>query len=139
VTYENVLSEVEHADEEAKKAKRLPRSYEESDKKLKTVKIVTNKDYVAKEENNKNKKPKPLATSNKQSATVAQEEEEEEEEEEGKDIEETEEEPSVVQEETERVPLEEIQQPTMSVAEKLQAKGKKPGPFSKAAATCEKD
>ncbi len=136
MTYENVLSEVENADEEAKKAKRLPRSYEESDKKLKTVKIVTNKDYVAKEENNKNKKPKPLATSNKQSATVAQEEEEEEEK---KDIEETEEEPSVVQEETERVPLEEIQQPTMSVAEKLQAKGKKPGPYSKPAATYEKD
>ncbi len=135
MTYENVLSEVENADEEAKKAKRLPRSYEESDKKLKTVKIVTNKDYVAKEENNKNKKPKPLATSNKQSATVAQEEEEEEK----KDIEETEEEPSVVQEETERVPLEEIQQPTMSVAEKLQAKGKKPLPYSKTAATYEKD
>ncbi len=138
MTYESVLSEVEHADEEAKKAKRLPRSYEESDKKLKTVKIVTTKGDIAKEENNKNKKSKQLATSNKQPATVAQEEEEEEEEE-GKDIEETEEEPSVVQEETERVPLEEIQQPTMSVAEKLQAKGKKPGPFSKPAATYEKD
>ena len=139
VTYENILSEVEHADEEAKKAVRLPRSYEESDKKLKTVKIVTKKGDVAMEENKK-KKSKQLATSNKHLPTIVQNDEEvendeEENNEEPKEIEES----SVDQEATERVPLEEVQQPTMSVAEKLQAIGKKPGPYSKTAATYEKD
>jgi len=88
-----------------------------------------------------------MATSTKQSGPAVQEEEEEqqedEEEEENigeqqKSIEETKDEPVIDQEENERIPLEEVQQPTMSVAEKLQAIGKKPAPFSKAAATYEK-
>jgi hypothetical protein len=139
VTYEKVLWEVEHAEDEAKKVKRLPRSYEESDKKLKTVKIVTKKSDVAKEEK-KNLKPKKLAASKKPSAAAIQKEEEDEEEDEEEnndqqnETEETKEEPSIVQEEKERIPLEEVQQPTLSIAEKLQAIGKKPGPFSKTAA-----
>jgi hypothetical protein len=120
----------------------LPRSYEESDKKLKTVKIVTKKGDATTDEK-KTKKPKPMATSNKQSVPAPQEEElqeveeggEEENIEEQKNIEEPKEEPSIDQEENERCPLEEVQQPTLSVAEKLQAIGKKPAPFSKAAST----
>jgi Rne/Rng family ribonuclease len=71
-------------------------------------------------------------------AEDGEEEDEEEDEEENNDqqneTEETKEEPSIVQEEKERIPLEEVQQPTLSIAEKLQAIGKKPGPFSKTAA-----
>jgi hypothetical protein len=147
VTYEKVLFETEHADEEAKNAKRLPRSYEESVKKLKTVKIVTKKGDVATDENKK-KKTKQMATSNKQSVSAVQKEEIEEEEQEieaeeenvdeQKDIEETKEELSVDQEDKERAPLGEVQQSTMSVAEKLQAIGKKPAPFSKTAAKYER-
>ncbi len=143
LTYEKVLSQVEHADEEAKKTKRLPRSYEESDKKLKTVKIVTKKGDATADENKK-KKSKQMAASNKSSGSAVENEEEIQEEEvenldEQKNIEETQEEPAIDQDENERVPLEEVQQTTMSVAEKLQAIGKKPAPFSKAAAKYEKD
>jgi len=119
----------------------LPRSYEESDKKLKTVKIVTKKGDASTDEK-KTKKPKPMATSNKQLVPALQEEELQEVDEGGeenieeqKNIEEPKEEPSVDQEENERCPLEEVQQPTLSVAEKLQAIGRKPAPFSKAATT----
>ncbi|CAF4357436.1 unnamed protein product, partial [Adineta steineri] len=63
-TYDEVLSQVEHAEKEAKKTNRRPRSYEESDKKQKTVKIVTKEGDVVTDEN---KKPKVNATSNKQS------------------------------------------------------------------------
>jgi signal recognition particle receptor subunit alpha len=138
LTYEKVLNEVEHADEEAKKTIKFPRSYEESDKKLKTVKIVTKKNDAATDENKK-KKPKKMAIPNKSSGTTVQSEEEIQEDEgenldEQKNIEETQEEPTIDQEENERMPLEEVQQPTMSVAEKLQAIGKKPAPFSKTAA-----
>ncbi|CAF1398767.1 unnamed protein product [Adineta steineri] len=146
-TYDEVLSEVESAEEEAKKAKRLPRSYEESDKKQKTVKIVTKKGDVATDENKK-KKPKVNAPSSKQSKIaiskteedeeeeVEVEEEEENIEEEQKTIEETKEELLGEHEEKERIPLEELQQqqPTMSITEKLQARGKIPAPFSKATA-----
>ncbi len=141
LTYEKVLNEVEHADEEAKKTIKLPRSYEESDKKLKTVKIVTKKNDGATDENKK-KKPKKMAIPNKSSGSTVQSEEEIQEDEnldEQKNIEETQEEPTIDQEENERMPLEEVQQPTMSVAEKLQAIGKKPAPFSKTAAKYEQD
>ena len=134
-----MLNEVEHADDEAKKTKKLPRSYEESDKKLKTVKIVTKKgDLVAGE--NKKKKPKQLAVSNKSIESAVQNEEEEDDDDEEENLveeentEETKDEISVDQEEDERMPLEEVQQPVMSIAEKLQAKGKKPAGFSKAPA-----
>ncbi|UJR31042.1 hypothetical protein I4U23_018552 [Adineta vaga] len=142
-TYEQVLFEVENAEDEAKKAKRLPRSYDESDKKLKTVKIVTKKGDKTTDEN-KTKKPKTMATSSKQSVAPVQkeqviEEEEEEEEEieeqEEKPIEETNDDLVTNQDEKERVPLEEVQPTALSVAEKLQAIGKRPGQFSKAAAT----
>ncbi|CAF1471970.1 unnamed protein product, partial [Adineta steineri] len=63
-TYDEVLSQVEHAEEEAKKTNRRPRSYEESDKKPKLVKMVTKEGDVVTDEN---KKPKVNATSNKQS------------------------------------------------------------------------
>jgi len=128
VTYEKVLTEVEQADEEAKKTIRLPRSYEESDKKLKTVKIVTKKGDVAIEDSKK-KKPKQMATT---SITTVQEEEQVE------NIEAIKE-PSADQEDNEPIPLEEVQQPTMTVPEKLQAIGKKPAPFSKTAAKYKKD
>jgi hypothetical protein len=128
VTYEKVLTEVEQADEVAKKTIRGPRSYEESDKKLKTVKIVTKKGDVAIEENKK-KKPKQMATT---SITTVQEEEQVE------NIEATKE-PSADQEDNESIPLEEVQQPTMSIPEKLQASGRKPAPFSKTAAKYKKD
>ena len=124
----------------------MPRSYEESDKKLKTVKIVTKKGDATPDETKK-KKPKQMAASNKQSVPAVQTEELEEEEQEAeveeeniveqKNIEETKEDLSIDQEEKERAPLGEVQQPTMSVAEKLQAIGKKPAGFSKPAATYE--
>ncbi|CAF0792066.1 unnamed protein product [Adineta steineri] len=63
-TYDEVLSQVEHAEEDVKKTNRRPRSYEESDKKQKTVKIVTKEGDVVTDEN---RKPKENATSNKQS------------------------------------------------------------------------
>ncbi|CAF1199613.1 unnamed protein product [Adineta steineri] len=63
-TYEDVLFEVEHSEEDVKKTNRRPRSYEESDKKQKTIKIVTKEGNVATDEN---KKPKVNAPSNKQS------------------------------------------------------------------------
>ncbi|CAF5007743.1 unnamed protein product, partial [Rotaria sp. Silwood1] len=146
VTYNKVLSAIEQEDEEAKKVKRTPRSYEESDKKQKTVKIVTKKGDVATDEKKK-KKPKQMAISNKQSVTAAQNEEvdekEQEQEQEKEDInndeekqnEEVQEESLVNQDEKQCIPLEEIQQPKLSIAEKLSAAGKKPAQFSKASAT----
>lgn len=93
---------------------------------------------------NKKKKPKQMAASTKQSVPAVQTEEEEQEAEveeenivEQKDIEETKEDLSIDQEEKERAPLGEVQQPTMSVAEKLQAIGKKPAGFTKPTATYE--
>lgn len=151
VTYEEVLFEVEHAEEEAKKVKRAPRSYDESDKKLKTVKIVTKKGDKSTDEN-KSKKPKPMAASRKPTAAAkeqAVQEEDEEEEEAGEDeetpMEETEEQGKPAEDmdeetlpspgEKERVPLEEVQPTTLSVADKLKNLGKRPAPFSKAGAT----
>ena len=142
VTYEKVLNQVEYADEEAKKTKRAPRSYEESDKKLKTVKIVTKKGDVTAEENKK-KKPKQMAASAKQPVNAVQEEEEEERKQKirmkmsqkkKKRNNNQKKKLSVEQEENERNPLEEVQQPVLSVAEKLQALGKRPAPFSKPSA-----
>ncbi|CAM2706582.1 unnamed protein product [Rotaria socialis] len=142
VTYENVLWDIEHAEEEAKKAPRAPRSYEESDKKKKTDKIVTKKGDVATDEKKK-KKPKQMAKSNQQSETNVQNEEpiEEEVEINKEEInnndenvtEETTEQSLVSQEAKDSVPLEEIQQPTLSISDKLSALGRKPAPFSKAA------
>ena len=91
-----------------------------------------------------------MATSNKTSNSNVQSEEEIQEDEgenldEQKTTEETQEEPTnndknqEGEDDDEFVPLEEVQQPTMSVAEKLQAIGKKPAPFSKAAAKYESD
>lgn len=149
MTYEKVLNEVENAEEEAKRAKRLPRSYEESDKKLKTVKIVTKKGDVAKDEK-KPKKPKQMAASNKQAAATVEEEEielpEDGQVEEAENLDEQkkneeikeEESSSMDQEENERIPLVEVQQPTMTIAEKLQAAGRIPAPYSKASASYEK-
>ncbi|CAF0872298.1 unnamed protein product [Rotaria sordida] len=145
VTYNKVLSDIEQEDEDAKKVKRAPRSYEESDKKQKTVKIVTKKGDVTTDEKKK-KKPKQMATSNKQTINAVQKEEldEEEQEEQEKEeinndeekpIEETKDESLVKQDEKERLPLEEVQQPTLTVAEKLSAMGKKPGLFTKAPVT----
>jgi hypothetical protein len=133
---------VEEADEESKRVKRAPRSYEESDKKLKNVKIVTKKGDVPADEAKK-KKPKPMAASTKTSAVVAQTVEEDEiEEEEPQEtqqliIEEVKNEPTEVEDEEkdERSPLEEIQPTTKSVAEILKAKGRKSAAFSKAAPT----
>ncbi|CAF3750732.1 unnamed protein product [Rotaria magnacalcarata] len=143
VTYENVLWDVEHAEEEAKKVPRAPRSYEESDKKRKTDKIVTKKGDVAIDEKKK-KKPKQMAKSNKQSETNVQNEEPIEEEVEINEeeinnnnenvTEETTEQSLINQEEKDSVPLEEIQQLSLSIPEKLSALGRKPAPFSKAAA-----
>ncbi|CAF2029243.1 unnamed protein product [Rotaria magnacalcarata] len=143
VTYENVLWDVEHAEEEAKKVPRAPRSYEESDKKRKTDKIVTKKGDVAIDEKKK-KKPKQMAKSNKQSETNVQNEEPIEEEVEINEeeinnnnenvTEETTEQSLINQEEKDSVPLEEIQQLPLSIPEKLSALGRKPAPFSKAAA-----
>ncbi|CAF2754714.1 unnamed protein product [Rotaria sp. Silwood2] len=141
VTYDEVLSAIEQEDEEAKNIKRAPRSYEETVKKQSTIKIVTKKGDVATEKKKK-KKPKQMATSNKQSVTDVQQEELEEDEEqetnnndEEKQIEETKDELSVDTDEKERIPLEEVQQPTLSIAEKLSAAGRKPGQFTKASAT----
>lgn len=142
--------EVEQAEEEAKKVIRLPRSYEQSDKKLKTVKIVTKKSDVAINEKKKPKKAKTMATSSKQSASASAIEEKEDEEElveeneeevQEKDIEAAKEEPVITPEEDDddRAPLAEMQPPQMTVAEKLAAMGKKPGAFSKTAATYEKE
>lgn len=62
-----------------------------------------------------------------------EEEEEEEEEIEEKKIEETKDE-LINDEENEPISMDDVQQPTLSVAEKLQALGKKPAPFSKTTA-----
>ena len=139
--YHEVLYDVEQADEKAKKAIRVPRSYNESDKKLKTVKIVTKKGDVAKDENKKTI-PKKMAAPSRQATSAAPDDDEDvddnDDEAENKDVTEqkaTKNELAVVEGEPDddgRVPLEEVQQqPTMTVAEKLAAIGKKPGPFSK--------
>jgi type I site-specific restriction-modification system R (restriction) subunit len=148
-TYEQVLSEVEDADEEAKKMKRQPRSYDESDKKLKNVKIVTKKTDVQSDENKKKKKVKQLAASTKSSsAAVAIEEVDEENEDDEPMVTTaaaaaaaTNDEPTAVSDvtdeqdnEDERYPLEEIQPTAMSIRDKMQAMGKKPAPFSRASA-----
>ena len=141
VAYRQVLAEVEEADEELKRVKRAPRSYEESDKKLKTVKIVTKKGDVPTDEQKK-KKTKQMAAPTKPSAvaaqTVDQEDIEEDEPQETQQlIEETKVEPVEVEneEKDERSPLEEIQLTTKSVAEILKAKGRKSAGFTKAAPT----
>ena len=153
VTYEEVLYEVEQADEQAKKIKRAPRSYEQSDKKLKTTKIVTKKgDLTAEKNKNKKNKPKRMAASNKSIETAVQDENELEEEEEEdddeteeenlvqeKNIVETKEQPMTNDDENESMPIDDVQQPTLSVAEKLQALGKKPAPFSKTTAKYENE
>lgn len=155
VTYEQVLYDVEQADDKEKKIKRAPRSYEQSDKKLKTTKIVTKKGDLTSEENKKNKKKKPkqMAGSNKPIETAVQDEnevdEEEEEEEEGneeenlvqeKNINDVQEQSNINDDENnESSPIDEVQQPMLSVAEKLQALGKKPAPFSKATAKYDDD
>lgn len=63
-----------------------------------------------------------------------EEEEEEEEEIEENKIEETKDELINNDEENEPISMDDVQQPTLSVAEKLQALGKKPAPFSKTTA-----
>ena len=156
-TYEEVLDQVEKADEEAKKILRAPRSYDKSDKKLKNEKIVTKKTDVTTDDNKK-KKPKQKAISSK---VIQQKVDEEEGEEEGVDeengtaegeedvkqdeqtkdiktIEESKNETATVDDDDspheDRVPLEELQPAAMSIRDKLQAMGKKSGPSSKAAA-----
>lgn len=140
LTYEHVLHEVEQADDKAKKIKRAPRSYDQSDKKLKATKIVTKKgDLTAEENKKKKKKPKPMAASNKPNESAVQDEDDEDEEEEieeenlveEKKIEETKDE-VINDDENEPMPNDEVQQPVMSVAEKLQALRKKTAPPSKA-------
>lgn len=150
VIYEQVLDEVERAADQAAKMPRAPRSYDESDKKLKNQKIVTKKSDVQAEENKK-KKPKAKATSSKVVQRTVEEEEEEEEnetreEEEAEVVKETPNTTEVKGEETmavedgeespneDRIPLEELQPGAMSIRDKLQSMGKKPAPFSKAAA-----
>ena len=100
LAYEDVLEVVERADEEAKKVPRAPRTYDESDKKLKNEKIVTKKTAATADENKNKKKPKvkTMATKN------VQEEEEEEEEIEEESVEETE--TKVVEEEADDSPME---------------------------------
>lgn len=139
VAYKQVLAEVEEADEESKRVKRAPRSYEESDKKLKSVKIVTKKGDVSTDEQKK-KKTKQMAAPAKPSTvaapTVEEDEiEEDEPQETQQPIEETKVEPAEVEneEKDERNPLEEIQLTTKSVAEILKAKGRKSSGFTKAA------
>ena len=116
----------------------MPRSYHESDKKLKTVKIVSKKADVAPVENKK-KASKQMATPNKQSTAIVQEDEQAKEEDHSrrKDTEETkdkEEDLLSKDEEKERIPLEEVEQPIMTTVEKLAALGKRPAQYSKAAA-----
>lgn len=141
VTYESVLTEIEEAEEAAKKLPRAPRSYDESSKKRKTDKIVTKKNDAPADEKKK-KKPKQMAKSNKQVEEEEELIEEDEQEPEKEDtnnnnnneenqIDESKEPLLANQVENDRVPLEEVQQPTLTVAEKLAAIGKKPAPFSK--------
>ncbi|CAF1143521.1 unnamed protein product [Adineta ricciae] len=151
--YEKSLKETEDAEDEMKKIRRLPRSYEESDKKLKTVKIVTKKGDKTAEEN-KPKKPKVMKSSSKpsvasnQKAPVLEEEEEDDENvEEEQDVEDQDEnngqedksdevvsdDAMMNEDESNRLPLEPVQPTALSNMQKLQALGKLPGPRSKGA------
>lgn len=132
ISYEKVLKAVEDADDAAKRVHRAPRSFDESDKKLKNEKIVTKKSDAVADENKKKKTAKPKVMATK---IVQEEVEQEEEEVEEDDVEiEVEEEQKEEEKNTieDRVPLEELQQTAMSTRDKLAAMDKKPAPFSKA-------